>query len=92
MSDLTVVDAGHSYEARTPDGEVAGSAFYEVDGTVITFTHTEVSPVHEGKGVGGTLVRAALDDVRGRGLRVRPQCPFVAAWIDKHPDYADLLA
>ena len=45
----------------------------------------------EGQGVGSSLVRQELDDVRARGgLRVRPSCPFVRGWIDKHPDYADL--
>ena len=44
-----------------------------------------------GQGLGGQLVRAALDDVRGRGLAVRPDCPFIKGWIAKHPDYADLV-
>jgi predicted GNAT family acetyltransferase len=44
-----------------------------------------------GHGHGSTLVRAALDDVRARGLSVIPLCPFVKAYIEKHPEYADLL-
>jgi uncharacterized protein len=44
------------------------------------------------QGLGGQLARAALDDVRGRGLAVRPDCPFIRSWIAKHPDYADLVA
>ncbi|MCW2623047.1 MAG: acetyltransferase-like protein [Frankiales bacterium] len=93
MTDLTVTDQPSSsrFEATTPEGEVAGFAEYTFDGPVITFTHTVVDPAHEGKGVGGALVRSALDEVRGRGLRVIAQCPFVRGWIDKHPDYADLL-
>lgn len=80
------------YEA-TLDGRAAGFAAYE-DGPdgVRVLTHTEVDPASEGRGVGGDLARAALDDIRGRGWRVDPQCPFVAGWIDRHPDYADLVA
>ena len=75
----------------TVDGERAIAA-YRLEGDTITFTHTVVPPAIEGRGVGGKLIRAALDDVRGRGLKVVPQCAFVAAWMDKHPEYGDLLA
>lgn len=91
--DVTVADAPaqHRYEARV-DGELAGFAEYMTTATVIVFTHTEVDPAFEGKGVGGALVRTALDDVRRQGVRkVLPLCPFVKAWIGKHPDYLDLV-
>lgn len=93
MTDVTVTDQPGStrFEATAPDGEVVGFAEYTFDGPVITFTHTVVEPGQEGKGVGGALVRAALDQVRARGLRVIARCPFVRSWIDTHPDYADLL-
>jgi predicted GNAT family acetyltransferase len=58
----------------------------------LVFTHTEVDPDHEGEGVGSTLVRGALDDARRRGMPVVPRCPFVRAWIERHPDYADVRA
>ena len=54
--------------------------------------HTDVAPKWEGKGVGSTLVQGALDDVRARGLKVQPICPFVAAYIRRHPEYQDLVA
>ncbi|UPK75642.1 N-acetyltransferase [Nocardioidaceae bacterium SCSIO 66511] len=76
----------------TVDGSVAGFAEYRLDGDVITFTHTEVADEYAGQGLAGALVRAALDDVRTRGLSVRAQCPYVAAYIKRHPEYADLLA
>ncbi len=60
-------------------------------GGVITFVHTEVPPELGGKGVGSKLVRGTLDQVRADGLKVIAQCLFVKGWIDKHPDYADLL-
>lgn len=79
------------YEARL-DGELAGIAAYRLGEDVITFTHTEVESEHEGQGIGGTLARFALDDARRRGLQVRPRCSFIRSWIERHPDYADLVA
>ncbi len=75
----------------TVDGAVAGHAYVEEHGRTVVFTHTEVDEAYEGKGVGGRLARAALDDVRARGLRVIPRCPFVRGWIEKHPEYQDLV-
>ncbi|GHD28439.1 GNAT family N-acetyltransferase [Nocardiopsis kunsanensis] len=75
----------------TSDGEPAGHAEYTVTDGLITFTHTEIDPSFEGQGLGGRLVREALDDVRGRGLKVLPMCPFVKGWIERHPDYIDLV-
>jgi hypothetical protein len=54
--------------------------------------HTEVPEALSGQGVGSRLVRGALDLIRAEGLMVVPSCSFVAAWIGKHPDYADLVA
>jgi len=73
------------------DGGLAGYAAYEPRQDTIVFTHTEVDPGHRGTGVGGSLVRATLDQVRQRGDRVVVECPFVSAYIDRHPEYADLL-
>ena len=94
MSDVTVRNnpEQHRYEAVI-EGDVAGFAAYSLDEGRITFTHTEVDDRFEGQGVGSTLARSALDDVRADGSRaVQPQCAFIKAWIDKHPDYADLVA
>jgi uncharacterized protein len=79
------------YEAR--DGEqVAGFLEYlETTGAVTVLTHTEVSSEYEGRGVGSTLARHALDDARDRGRRVLPLCPFVAEWLRRHPDYGDVV-
>ncbi|WP_432482876.1 GNAT family N-acetyltransferase [Kineococcus esterisolvens] len=83
--------AEHRYEAHV-DGELAAIAEYLPTQQFLVFSHTEVLPGHEGRGVGSALVRGALDDVRRRGLRVVPLCPFVAAWIRRHAeDYADLV-
>jgi uncharacterized protein len=73
------------------EGDRAGFAAYRLRPGLITFTHTEIDPDREGQGLGAQLVRYALDDVRARGLGVRPLCPFVAGFIDRHPDYAELV-
>ena len=80
----------HRYEAIL-DGQLAGFAQFRTKPGITIFWHTEVDPGFEGKGVGSTLARAALDDIRSRGERVVAQCPFIAAYIQRHPDYADLL-
>jgi predicted GNAT family acetyltransferase len=70
------------------DGRLAGYIRYTFDEDVVTMVHTEIEPAFEGKGVGSGLVKGALDDARGRGFTVLPLCPFVAAWIERHPEYA----
>ena len=79
------------YEIRDGD-RVLGLAAYERNGDTTVFTHTEVDPDAGENGLGSALVRAALDDVRSRGGSVVPRCSFVRGWIERHPDYADLVA
>jgi predicted GNAT family acetyltransferase len=81
----------HRYELRSGE-DVLGFIDYRLADGVITLVHTEVDPAHSGQGHAATLARGALDDARSRGLAVVPSCPYVAAYIDKHPDYADLVA
>lgn len=81
--------AQHRYELAV-DGHIAAT-YYEIANGVITFVHTEVPPELGGKGIGSKLIKGALDQVRADGLKVIAQCPFVKAYIGKHPDYADLL-
>jgi predicted GNAT family acetyltransferase len=90
--DLVVGDAPEAsrYEARIGD-RLAGASFYERVGNVVVFSHTEVDTAFEGQGVGGRLVRGALDDVRRQGGQVVARCPFVRAWLERHPDYQDLV-
>ncbi len=79
------------YEVRV-NGEFAGVCEYQLTDDVMAFTHTEIDPAFEGRGVGSQLVRQVLDDVRATGeRRVLPVCPFVKRWIQRHPDYQDLL-
>jgi predicted GNAT family acetyltransferase len=58
---------------------------------VVAFLHTEVDPTVQRRGLGSALVAGALDDARARGLAVVPLCPFVDAYIRRHPEYADLV-
>lgn len=74
------------------DGEVIGSSTYRDSDGVRTFVHTNIDPSVEGHGLGGRLVRSALDQTRAARLQVIPQCPFVRAFIERHPEYADLVA
>lgn len=63
---------------------------YTLKPGIITFIHTEVPGGLAGRGIGSRLARHVLDDARARGLHVVPVCPFIAAWMKKHPDYDDL--
>ena len=73
------------------DGEQAGFAAYRMkDPRLMVLTHTEIDDAYEGRGLGSVLIRGALDSARDRGLSVRPDCPFVRAYIARHPD--DYLA
>jgi predicted GNAT family acetyltransferase len=65
--------------------------YYEIRGGTIAFTHTDVPLVMSGKGIGSRLIKGALDQARARGLKVIAECPFVAAYIERHKEYADLL-
>ncbi|MEH1166090.1 GNAT family N-acetyltransferase [Micromonospora sp. CPCC 205539] len=84
--------AKHRFEILVDDALAGFAAYLPRSPEVLVFTHTEVNPGFQGKGVGGTLIRNTLDQVRARGGQVVPQCPFMAAFINKHPEYADLVA
>ena len=88
--DVTVTKADGRYEARVGD-RPAGLMDYRDENRLMVITHTEVAPEFEGHGVGGALVRTALDEWRKEGRRVLPLCPFAKAWIERHPEYADLV-
>jgi predicted GNAT family acetyltransferase len=73
------------------NGERAGKAVYHMRGGRHLFVHTEIDDHYSGMGLGTSLVRFALDDVRAkRGIMV-PICPFFAAYLERHPDYEDIV-
>ena len=90
MSEVRNNEARHSYVLDV-DGRTAFAA-YRMEGDDIVFYHTVVPPELEGRGIGSALVKGALEDVRARGLKVVPLCPFVKGWIDRHSEAQDLLA
>jgi predicted GNAT family acetyltransferase len=93
QTDPTVLDVPEwaRFEIHV-DGQLAGFAQYRSTPGLIVFTHTEIDDEFEGRGLGSALIRAALDTARQRGLAVRPDCPFVRAYIARHPDdYLDLV-
>jgi predicted GNAT family acetyltransferase len=75
----------------TVDGRLAGFAAYRETQGVRVFTHTEVDDDYEGRGVGSALARGALDEARAAGRRIVALCPFIFAYISRHPEYADLI-
>lgn len=89
---LTVTDNPSElrYEV-VDDGELLGVLRYRLEPGVVVLVHTDVAPAAEGRGVGSRLVAGALDDIRLRGLRVVPLCPFAAAYVRRHPEHADLV-
>ncbi|MEU4833229.1 GNAT family N-acetyltransferase [Streptosporangium sp. NPDC023615] len=85
-------DPGASRFEITLDGVAAGFAAYRLRAGRIVFTHTEILPAFEGRGLGGRLASAALDASRDSGRPVVPLCPFIAGYIRRHPAYRDLVA
>jgi predicted GNAT family acetyltransferase len=90
MSNVQDNEAKHQFELIV-DGQIALAA-YQLKPGIITFTHTEVPKELGGRGIGSQLAKGALDQVRERGLKVVPLCPFIKAYIEKNPAYQDLLA
>jgi predicted GNAT family acetyltransferase len=92
MPTIDVVDAPEQSRFELlVDGQVAGFADYRLLPTKIVIMHTEVQPEHSGKGLAGRLVKYALEESRDAGLRVVPLCPYVISYIERHPEYSDLV-
>lgn len=89
---LHVVDvpSARRFEARLGDRLVGFAEYRTVRGRLILF-HTEVDPAAGGRGVGSRLASGALDEIRARGLKVSVKCPFIAAYLERHPEYRDLV-
>jgi uncharacterized protein len=86
---MTDSPGARRYEAHV-GGRLAGYATYIRTPDMIAFLHTEVGPEFEGRGVGSTLARHALEEARDRGQSVLAACPFIAGWIAHHPHHQDL--
>ncbi|WP_228845273.1 GNAT family N-acetyltransferase [Phototrophicus methaneseepsis] len=68
-------------------GDQIAMVQYMIAGKNIVFTHTEVPPEFEGKGIAGKMARVALDFAKDEGYRVQALCPFIAAYVRRHPEY-----
>jgi predicted GNAT family acetyltransferase len=92
MSEISVVHRPEQsrYELHV-DGRLAGFARYRPHADHIEFLHTEVDPEFEGQGLGSRLAAGALDDVRASGDRATATCPFIAAYVKRHPEYEDVV-
>jgi predicted GNAT family acetyltransferase len=89
------VNVRHNPSERRFEAEIGGHlavAEYALDGDRMTFTHTLVPPELRGKGLAEKLVRAGLAEARAQGRRVVPACSYVAAFIERHAEFKDLLA
>ena len=80
----------HRYEVRA-DGDLAGYTVYRERPGLIVFVHTEIDQRFEGQGLASQLIRAALEDAKGRELQVLPFCPFVNGYIERHREYVELV-
>jgi predicted GNAT family acetyltransferase len=92
--DLTVVHRPDErrYELLAGGAHAGELVYRDRGGDVVAFLHTEVDATLQRRGLGTALVTGALDDARERGQKVVPLCPFVDAFIRRHPEYADLVA
>ncbi len=84
----------HNQAANRYEAEVGGKtavAEYVRAGDVVTFTHTKVPRELEGQGIASDLIAGALADVRNQGLKIIPECPYIAGYIERHPDLQDLV-
>ena len=81
---------GDSRFETTVEGQTAFAEYYLEDDT-IRFTHTEVPIELEGRGIASAIVKNALEHARREKLKVVPQCAYVRAYIDKHPEYKELV-
>jgi predicted GNAT family acetyltransferase len=83
-------EADSRWEAKT-DGKVVGFVEYKSRPGHMTFIHTEVDPEHEGQGIASRLARTVLDDAVSRGMRMTLYCPFITAYVTRHPEYEQYI-
>ena len=81
---------GERYEVWLGD-ERAGVIEYETTPDAVKLIHTEIAPAFEGHGLGSRVIAGALQDIRRRGLKLVPICPFVRAYLRRHPEEQDLV-
>ena len=90
MSEAALRDTGERYELD--EDNLTSWADYRLSGDRIFIDHVESPVALRGTGAAGRLMAGLLDRIRAQGLKVVPVCPYAAAYIRRHPQYADLLA
>jgi predicted GNAT family acetyltransferase len=92
VAEIRILDDTENHRfVVTVDGETAGLAVYHVRGDRYFFVHTEISPEFGGQGLGSRLARHVLEEMRDRGEQIVPLCPFIAAYVARHPEFAELV-
>jgi predicted GNAT family acetyltransferase len=86
MADITIVDNTAAGRLEYRDGDHLAELVYRIDGNKLVLVHTGVPDELGGRGLGGALVRAAIDKARAENLVVDPQCPFARGWLRRNPD------
>ena len=90
MTEIRKNTQNNRYEA-VENGQVIGFAEFIDRGETVVMPHTEVNATHEGSGVGGQLAEFALNDIKNAGRKVQPSCAFIASYIQKNPQYGDVV-
>ena len=79
------------YELLDDSGAMIGEIRYVLEPGAVALVHTEVDPELQGRGLASELVQGAVNDLRERGLRMIPVCPYVRSWLRRHPEQTDLV-
>jgi len=87
----TITDDAAASRFELAIGDAIAFIDYRRTGNLLVLTHAEVPAALEGRGIGSRLVQGALELVRARGERVVPRCPFIARYLERHPEYQDLV-
>ena len=87
-----VIDRPDKSRFELPVADALALAYYRLDGERILLTHTEVPPQLSGQGIGSHLAKGVFESIRASGRKVVTQCEFMAAYAERHPEYAGLLA
>lgn len=90
MSKLEVVHNKEKKRFEIVIGDQVAMVKYFLGSGEIIFTHTEVPEAFEGQGVAGKIAKAAIEYAKAEGLRIRPMCPYIAAYIQRHPEYQSI--
>ena len=93
--DLSKVEVVHNAAQKRFEiqlGDQIAMVKYILGSSEIIFTHTEVPEAFEGQGVASKIAKVAVEYAKAQGLRIRPMCPYMSAYIQRHPEYHSITA